>query len=104
RRMSAGGRFFIGLLPSRADFAPMRKSPGRDVLAGITVAIVALPLALAFGVASGLGAQAGIATAIIAGALAAIFGGSNVQVSGPTGAMTVVLIPVVLQFGPAGVL
>lgn len=102
--MTAGGRFLIGLLPSRADFVPMKKSPGRDIVAGITVAIVALPLALAFGVASGLGAEAGITTAIIAGALAAIFGGSNVQVSGPTGAMTVVLIPVVIQFGPAGVL
>lgn len=82
----------------------MKKSPGRDVLAGLTVAIVALPLALAFGVASGLGAEAGITTAIIAGALAAIFGGSNIQVSGPTGAMTVVLLPVVHQFGPSGVL
>ncbi len=82
----------------------MKKSPARDVLAGITVAVVALPLALAFGVASGLGAEAGIATAIIAGALAAIFGGSNIQVSGPTGAMTVVLIPVVHEFGPSGVL
>lgn len=82
----------------------MKKSPGRDLVAGVTVAIVALPLALAFGVASGLGAEAGLTTAIIAGALAAIFGGSNVQVSGPTGAMTVVLIPVVLEFGPQGVL
>lgn len=104
RRISASGRFLIGLLPSRADFLPMKKSPARDVLAGITVAVVALPLALAFGVASGLGAEAGIATAIIAGALAAIFGGSNIQVSGPTGAMTVVLIPVVHEFGPSGVL
>lgn len=102
--MSAGGRFLIGLLPARSDFTPMKKSPGRDLVAGVTVAIVALPLALAFGVASGLGAEAGIATAIIAGALAAIFGGSNLQVSGPTGAMTVVLIPVVHQFGPSGVL
>lgn len=82
----------------------MRKSPGRDLVAGLTVAIVALPLALAFGVASGLGAEAGITTAVIAGALAAIFGGSNIQVSGPTGAMTVVLIPVVHQFGAHGVM
>jgi SulP family sulfate permease len=82
----------------------MKRSAGRDLLAGLTVAIVALPLALAFGVASGLGAEAGLTTAIIAGALAAIFGGSNLQVSGPTGAMTVVLIPVVHQFGPSGVL
>jgi len=68
------------------------------------VAIVALPLALAFGEASGLGAQAGIVTAVIAGAIAAFFGGSNLQVSGPTGAMTVVLLPVVHQFGVGGVL
>ena len=78
--------------------------PRRDLLAGLTVAVVALPLALAFGVASGLGAQAGLVTAVVAGALAAVFGGSNLQVSGPTGAMTVVLVPVVQQFGAAGVL
>jgi SulP family sulfate permease len=102
--MSAGGRFLVGLLPGRADLLAVKRSPGRDLLAGLTVAIVALPLALAFGVASGLGAEAGLTTAIIAGALAAVFGGSNLQVSGPTGAMTVVLIPVVHQFGPSGVL
>jgi SulP family sulfate permease len=82
----------------------MKRSPGRDLLAGVTVAIVALPLALAFGVASGLGAGAGITTAVIAGAVAAVFGGSNLQVSGPTGAMTVVLLPVVHGFGVDGVL
>ncbi len=52
----------------------------------------------------GLGAGAGIITAIVAGFLAAVFGGSNLQVSGPTGAMTVVLLPIVAQFGPQGVL
>ena len=104
RRLSSGTKFLIGLLPARADLDAARRAPFRDVIAGVTVAIVALPLALAFGVASGLGAEAGITTAIIAGALAAIFGGSNVQISGPTGAMTVVLIPVVASFGAAGVL
>ncbi|WP_456697774.1 SulP family inorganic anion transporter [Aeromicrobium sp. P5_D10] len=74
------------------------------MIAGLTVAVVALPLALAFGVASGLGAQAGLATAVVAGIVAAVFGGSNVQVSGPTGAMTVVLVPVVHHFGVSGVL
>ncbi|THV32104.1 SulP family inorganic anion transporter [Glycomyces paridis] len=92
------------LLPGRADLATVRRSPGRDLLAGATVAIVALPLALGFGVASGLGAAAGLATAVVAGAVAAIFGGSNYQVSGPTGAMTVVLVPIVAQYGPGGVL
>ncbi|XNR91711.1 SulP family inorganic anion transporter [Streptomyces sp. R-74717] len=92
------------LLPDRADFAAMRRNPRRDLLAGLTVAIVALPLALGFGVSSGLGAEAGLATAVVAGTLAALFGGSNLQVSGPTGAMTVVLVPIVAEFGPGGVL
>jgi SulP family sulfate permease len=92
------------LLPGRADLAEMRRDPRRDLLAGLTVAIVALPLALGFGVSSGLGAAAGLATAVVAGALAAVFGGSNLQVSGPTGAMTVVLVPIVGQYGTGGVL
>ena len=104
RRLGAQGRFLLGLLPGKADLARARVAPGRDLIAGATVAIVALPLALAFGAASGLSAQAGITTAVIAGIIAAVFGGSNVQVSGPTGAMTVVLIPVVHQFGAAGLL
>ncbi len=82
----------------------MRRQPGRDLIAGVTVAVVALPLALAFGISSGMGASAGLVTAIIAGAAAAVFGGSNLQVSGPTGAMAVVLLPVVAMFGAAGVL
>lgn len=82
----------------------MRRQPRRDLLAGLTVAVVALPLALGFGVSSGLGAEAGLATAVVAGTLAALFGGSQVQVSGPTGAMTVVLVPIVARYGPAGVL
>ncbi|MEH0580715.1 SulP family inorganic anion transporter [Streptomyces sp. B21-108] len=92
------------LLPTRADLTEMRRDPRRDLLAGLTVAIVALPLALGFGVSSGLGAEAGLATAVVAGALAAVFGGSNLQVSGPTGAMTVVLVPIVGEYGPTGVL
>jgi SulP family sulfate permease len=92
------------LLPARADYAVMARNPRRDLLAGLTVAIVALPLALGFGVSSGLGAEAGLATAVVAGALAALFGGSNLQVSGPTGAMTVVLVPIVARYGPGGVL
>lgn len=103
-RLGEQGRFLIGLLPGKDDFERARQAPVRDLLAGLTVAVVALPLALAFGAASGLSAQAGITTAVVAGILAAVFGGSNVQISGPTGAMTVVLIPVVNQFGAAGLL
>jgi SulP family sulfate permease len=105
-RISFGrvGARLTALLPDRSDLADMRRDPRRDLLAGLTVAIVALPLALGFGVSSGLGAEAGLATAVVAGALAAMFGGSNLQVSGPTGAMTVVLVPIVAEHGPGGVL
>lgn len=91
------------LLPNTADYEYLRYSWRADVTAGITVGIVALPLALAFGVSSGVGAEAGLITAIVAGLIAAIFGGSNVQVSGPTGAMVVVLAPIVMQYGVGAV-
>ena len=91
------------LLPGAHDYRSLRGSWRADLLAGVTVAVVALPLALAFGVASGLGAAAGLVTAIVAGVVAGVFGGSHVQVSGPTGAMTVVLVPVVAAVGPGGV-
>ena len=90
--------------PRSRDLRAMLHTPRRDVLAGVTVGVVALPLALAFGIASGLGATAGLVTAVVAGVVAAIFGGSHVQVSGPTGAMTVVLVPIVATHGADGVL
>lgn len=88
-----------GLLPSADDYRGLRSSWRADLVAGLTVGIVALPLALAFGVSSGAGAEAGLITAIVAGLVAAVFGGSNVQVSGPTGAMVVVLAPIVAAHG-----
>ena len=88
-----------GLLPRRSDYTGLERCWRTDIVAGITVGVVALPLALAFGITTGLGAQAGLITAIVAGLVAAVFGGSNVQVSGPTGAMTVVLVPVVARYG-----
>ena len=93
-----------GMLPRRADYADVPRTWRTDVVAGLTVGVVALPLALGFGIATGLGAQAGLVTAIVAGLVAAVFGGSNVQVSGPTGAMTVVLVPVVAHFGAGAVM
>ncbi|NEW39948.1 SulP family inorganic anion transporter [Nocardia cyriacigeorgica] len=92
------------LLPRASDWRPAVRAPGADLLAGLIVALVALPLALGFGISSGLGAAAGLATAIVAGAIAAVFGGSRFQVSGPTGAMTVVLVPIVHEHGANGVL
>lgn len=103
-RYSAVSKRLFNVLPSRTTLGQMRRSPGRDLAAGLTVGVVALPLALGFGVASGMGAKAGLITAAVAGIVAALFGGSNFQVSGPTGAMTVVLVPIVHQFGSSGVL
>lgn len=92
-------RWVARLLPQRADYAGLSRSWRRDALAGVTVGVVALPLALAFGISSGVGASAGLVTAVVAGLVAAVFGGSHVQVSGPTGAMAVVLAPVVAEYG-----
>ena len=93
----------MSLLPNRADYAALPRTWKSDLLAGLTVGIVALPLALAFGVSSGVGAEAGLITAVVAGFIAAVFGGSNIQVSGPTGAMVVVLAPIVAKHGVASV-
>lgn len=71
----------------------------QDLLAGLTVGVVALPLALAFGVTSGAGAAAGLFTAIVAGVVGSAFGGSRYNITGPTGAMTVVLLPIIAQYG-----
>lgn len=76
---------------------------GKDVMAGLTVCAVALPLALAFGVSSGATAAAGLVTAIVAGIVIALLGGASYQVSGPTGAMSAVLIGIVAQYGLQGV-
>ena len=94
-----GSLWLSSLLPQRADYSGVRRSWRGDLAAGLTVGIVALPLALAFGVSSGVGAGAGLITAIVAGIVAAVFGGSHVQVSGPTGAMVVVLAPIVATHG-----
>ena len=75
----------------------------KDVMAGLTVCAVALPLALAFGVSSGASAASGLVTAIIAGVVIAILGGASYQISGPTGAMSAVLIGIVVQYGLQGV-
>ena len=91
------------LLPSASDYSELRSSWRVDITAGVTVAIVALPLALAFGISSGISAAAGLVTAVVAGIVAAIFGGSNVQVSGPTGAMAVILAPGVAVHGAGSV-
>ncbi len=74
----------------------------RDVMAGIIVGIVAIPLAIAFGIASGVGPTEGLVTAIIAGLLISVFGGSKVQIGGPTGAFIVIIYGIIQQYGLGG--
>ena len=75
----------------------------QDLLAGFTVAAVALPLALAFGVSSGASAAAGLVTAILAGLIMGLLAGAPYQISGPTGAMSAVLIVLVTRYGLEGI-
>jgi len=81
-----------------------RERFGRDLAAGVTVGIVALPLAMAFAIASGLKPEAGLWTAIIAGFLIATFGGSSVQIGGPAGAFIVIVYGIVERYGLANLL
>lgn len=76
----------------------------RDVSAGLTVGMVALPLAMAFGIASGVPPEAGIYTAIIAGFLISVFGGCRVQIGGPAGAFIVIIYGIIAQYGLSNLL
>lgn len=82
---------------SRSDF-------GADLMAGTIVGIVALPLAIAFGIASGVPPEVGLLTAIIGGFVVSLLGGSRVQIGGPTGAFIVVVYGVIAQYGLQGLL
>lgn len=79
-----------------------REKLSADIMAGIIVGIVAIPLAIAFGIASGVGPTEGLVTAIMAGFLISVFGGSKVQIGGPTGAFIVIVYGVVQQYGLSG--
>jgi len=75
-----------------------------DLIAGLTVGVVALPLAMAFGIASGVTPQAGIYTAIVGGFLVSLLGGSRIQIGGPTGAFVVIVAGIIVQHGISGLL
>lgn len=75
-----------------------------DVVAGVTVGLVALPLAMAFGIASGVTPQAGVYTAIVGGFLVSALGGSRIQIGGPTGAFVVIVAGIIAQHGLSGLL
>lgn len=79
-----------------------KKTLSADIMAGIIVGIVALPLAIAFGIASGVSPEKGIITAIVAGLLISVFGGSKVQIGGPTGAFIIIIYGIIEQYGVSG--
>ena len=99
--ISSTTRILQGVARYLDDFNPWHNlrlfgtNIGNDLLAGLTVAVIALPLALAFGVASGLGPESGMWAAICGGIFVGIFGGSNTGVSGPTGPKVVQLAAIV---------
>ncbi len=81
-----------------------RKQFSSDVLAGLVVGVVALPLAIAFAVASGVSPEKGMATAIVAGIIISLLGGSRVQIGGPTGAFIVIVYSILAQYGINGLI
>src|SRR5215510_12017683 len=80
------------------------KQLNKDLLAGLIVGIVALPLAIAFGIASGVSPERGLYTAVIAGFIISALGGSRVQIGGPTGAFIVIVYGIVQQYGLPGLI
>ena len=90
------------LLDSLGGYSRQRLA--QDVGAGLTVGVVALPLAMAFAIASGLKPEAGIFTAVIAGFLISLLGGSKVQIGGPAGAFIVIVYDIVARYGVANLI
>jgi SulP family sulfate permease len=88
------------LLLSLRDYSAQKFT--QDLIAGLTVGLVALPLAMAFGISSGVTPQAGIYTAVVAGFIISALGGSTVQIGGPTGAFVVIVAGIIAKFGVAG--
>ncbi|MCZ4316161.1 SulP family inorganic anion transporter [Comamonadaceae bacterium G21597-S1] len=99
-------RLPLAFHPKLLDALPgyRREQFVRDLTAGITVGVVALPLAMAFAIASGLKPEAGLFTAIVAGFLISLFGGSRVQIGGPAGAFIVIVYGIVERYGVANLI
>lgn len=96
------GKEFVPKLFSLLKQGISKETVTKDILSGIIVGIVALPLAIAFAIASGVSPEKGIVTAIIAGIIISTFGGSRVQIGGPTGAFIVIVYGIVQQYGTDG--
>ncbi|MFQ3173829.1 MAG: SulP family sulfate permease [Flavobacterium sp.] len=96
------GKEFLPKLFSLLKQGISKETLTKDVLSGLIVGIVALPLAIAFAIASGVSPEKGILTAIIAGIIISTFGGSRVQIGGPTGAFIVIVYGIVQEYGTDG--
>src|SRR5688572_33196396 len=92
----------IALLEARRAGLLRRDHWLRNVVAGVVVGVVALPLAMAFAIASGAKPEQGLYTAIVAGLCVSVFGGSRLQIAGPTGAFVVILAGITAQHGIDG--
>jgi SulP family sulfate permease len=93
---------FVPKLFSLIKAGISKKQLSKDVLSGVIVGIVALPLAIAFAIASGVSPEKGLITAVVAGLVISVFGGSRVQIGGPTGAFIVIVYAIVQQHGIGG--
>src|ERR1700728_3405260 len=92
----------IALLEAKAAGLWSRKHIANNVLAGLVVGVVALPLAMAFAIASGARPEQGLYTAIVGGACVSLLGGSRVQIAGPTGAFVAILAGITARYGMSG--
>ena len=92
----------IALIQSKAEGLWSRRHVRPNLIVGLIVGVVALPLAMAFAIASGARPEQGLYTAIVAAVLTALFGGTRMQISGPTGAFIAVLSIITAQHGIAG--
>ena len=97
----------------RLNFRPMlidslkgytRQGLTRDLLAGLIVGIVALPMAIAFAIASGVSPEVGLVTAVLGGLIVSALGGSSVQIGGPTGAFIIIVLSIIGEYGQGGLL
>src|SRR3954471_13952981 len=101
-KLPYGHRLAPKLLESMATYS--RRDFFADAVAGVTVGLVALPLAIAFAISSGVQPEAGLYTAVVAGFLISALGGSRTQIGGPTGAFVVIVFAIVAQHGLNGLL
>src|SRR5215216_31583 len=98
----AGRRFLPALVLALRHYSV--RTFTADLIAGVTVGLVALPLAMAFAISSGLTPQAGIYTAVVTGFLISALGGSRLQIGGPTGAFVVIVAGIITAHGVSGLL